>query len=86
MALPTDLKNRDPGHAGIHNATNAKVNELAAELEGRLSEGDLSTTFASFGTDLNAYVAALPAGALYTYTLLDAAGVLLDIYTGKKAA
>jgi hypothetical protein len=38
-----------------------------------------------FGTDLAAYVATLPAGALYSYTLVSAAGDLLDIYTGKKA-
>lgn len=46
---------------------------------------DLTATFAAFGTDFATFLAGLPSGALYTYTLLNTSGVLIDIYTGKKA-
>ena len=45
----------------------------------------LSASYVSFGTDLATFVAGLPSGALYTYTLLTPDGDFADLYTGKKA-
>lgn len=73
--------------ASDESAASALMTLVAAirNLTDTTLKNNLTATFSSFGTDLNAFVATLPAGALYTYTLVDSTGLLIDIYTGKKA-
>jgi len=72
-------------------ATKLNTADLDTQTAAKIADGTsatagaLMTSYVAFGTDLTTFLAGIPSGALYTYTLLSSAGALVDIYTGKKA-
>lgn len=68
MVLPTNIAAGQAGHADIHNEANEEVNRVAGEVDGRLSQSELSETITGSVVALRAFPAkTLPVSKMIQY-------------------